>query len=111
MFTTSVYRQSLFASLLDARTVHGGGHEIVEDLERKPLSYDGLITRTLILANVLAKITGEQEKVGVFLPNSVKTLITVLALQLHGRVPAMLNFPPVPQTCWLLAALPKLKRF
>ena len=92
MFSTSVYRQSLFASLLDARTVHGGHHEIVEDLERKPLTYDGLITRTLVLANVLAKLTSEQEKVGVFLPNSVKTLITVLALQLRGRIPAMLNY-------------------
>jgi acyl-[acyl-carrier-protein]-phospholipid O-acyltransferase/long-chain-fatty-acid--[acyl-carrier-protein] ligase len=92
MFSTSVYRQSLFAGLLDARTVHGGKHELVEDLERKPLTYDGLITRTLVLGNVLMKLTKDQEKVGVFLPNSAKTLVTILALQMHGRIPAMLNF-------------------
>ncbi|WP_411726482.1 1-acyl-sn-glycerol-3-phosphate acyltransferase, partial [Methyloglobulus sp.] len=40
MFTTSVFRQTIFQSLLDARVVHGGKHKIAEDLERKALSYD-----------------------------------------------------------------------
>ncbi len=92
MFSTSVYRQTIFQSLLDARIVHGGNHEIAEDLERKPLSYNDLITRTLVLSNVLAKSTTQGEKVGVFLPNSAKTLVTILALQARGRIPAMLNF-------------------
>ncbi|CAG7855929.1 acyl-[acyl-carrier-protein]-phospholipid O-acyltransferase / long-chain-fatty-acid--[acyl-carrier-protein] ligase [biofilm metagenome] len=92
MFSTSVYKQTIFQSLLDARTVHGGKHEIVEDLERKPLTYDGLITRTLILGEALAKLTENGEHVGVFLPNSAKTLVTILALQVKGRVPAMLNY-------------------
>jgi acyl-[acyl-carrier-protein]-phospholipid O-acyltransferase / long-chain-fatty-acid--[acyl-carrier-protein] ligase len=92
MFTTSVYRQTIFQSLLDARTIHGGKHEIAEDLERKPLSYDALVTRTIILGKVIAKQTQENENVGIFLPNSTKTLITILALQLHGRIPAMLNY-------------------
>jgi acyl-[acyl-carrier-protein]-phospholipid O-acyltransferase / long-chain-fatty-acid--[acyl-carrier-protein] ligase len=92
VFSTSVYRQTVFQSLLDARAVHGGKHDIVEDLERKPLNYNDLITRTIILGRALAKITQEEEKVGVFLPNSSKTLVTVLALQMRGRIPAMLNF-------------------
>jgi acyl-[acyl-carrier-protein]-phospholipid O-acyltransferase / long-chain-fatty-acid--[acyl-carrier-protein] ligase len=92
MFSTSVYKQTIFQSLLDARKIHGGKHEIVEDLERKPLSYDGLITRTLILGEVLAKLTEKGEHVGVFLPNSAKTLVAILALQAKGRVPAMLNY-------------------
>jgi acyl-[acyl-carrier-protein]-phospholipid O-acyltransferase / long-chain-fatty-acid--[acyl-carrier-protein] ligase len=92
MFTTSVFRQTIFQSLLDARTVHGGKHEIAEDLERKPLTYNALITRTIILGNVLTKLTNEGENVGVFLPNSTKTLVTILALQAQGRVPAMLNY-------------------
>lgn len=92
MFTTSVFRQTIFQSLLDARNVHGGQQEIVEDLERKPLTYNTLITRTLVLGNALAKLTNENEYVGVFLPNSTKTLVTILALQAQGRVPAMLNY-------------------
>ncbi len=92
MFSTSIFRQTIFQSVLDARTVNGGKHVIAEDLERKPLTYDQLITRILVLGNALAKLTGQGENVGVFLPNSTKTLITLLALQAQGRVPAMLNY-------------------
>ena len=92
MFVTSSYRQTIFTSLLDARRVHGGQHKIVEDLERSPLSYNDLITRSIAIGNELKKMTVSVENVGVFLPNSTKTLMTILGLQLYGRVPAMLNY-------------------
>jgi acyl-[acyl-carrier-protein]-phospholipid O-acyltransferase/long-chain-fatty-acid--[acyl-carrier-protein] ligase len=92
MFATSPYRQTIFTSLLDARRVHGGKHKIAEDLDRTLLSYNDLIARSIAIGNKLKNITASDENVGVFLPNSTKTLITVLGLQLHGRVPAMLNY-------------------
>ncbi len=92
MFETSHYRQTVFSALLEARTIHGGKHLVAEDLERKPLNYDTLITRTIAIGNLLKKITVQSEHVGVLLPNSTKTLNVVLGLQLHGRIPAMLNF-------------------
>ncbi|MFZ2168276.1 MAG: AMP-binding protein [Methylococcaceae bacterium] len=92
MFVTSPYRQTIFTSLLESRTVHGGRHKIVEDLERIPLSYNDLITRSITIGDKLKHITSSHENVGIFLPNSTKTLITILGLQLHGRVPAMLNY-------------------
>ncbi len=92
MFATSHYRQTVFASLLEARKIHGGKHTVAKDLERIPLSYDTLITRTIAIGNALRKISVEGENVGVFLPNSTKTLSIILGLQLYGRVPAMLNY-------------------
>jgi acyl-[acyl-carrier-protein]-phospholipid O-acyltransferase/long-chain-fatty-acid--[acyl-carrier-protein] ligase len=92
MFTTSPYRQTIFKSLLEAREIHGGKHAIIEDLESIPLSYNSLIMRSIVLGNELKGITESGEHVGVFLPNSTKTLITILGLQLHSRVPAMLNY-------------------
>ena len=92
MFVTSPYRQTIFTSLLEARKVHGGQHRIVEDMERIHLSYNDLITHSIVIGKVLKNITVSGENVGVFLPNSTKTLITILGLQLHGRVPAMLNY-------------------
>ncbi|MGZ5055393.1 MAG: AMP-binding protein, partial [Methylobacter sp.] len=92
MFSTSHYRQTIFASLLEARKVHGGKHRVANDMERKPLSYDDLITRAIIIGNTLKKIAAERENVGVMLPNSTKTLAVILGLQLYGRVPTMLNF-------------------
>ena len=92
MFVTSPYRQTIFTTLLEARKVHGGRHRIVEDMDRIPLSYNDLIMRSIIIGQVLKNRTSRGENVGVFLPNSTKTLMTILGLQLQGRVPAMLNF-------------------
>jgi len=92
MFASSNYQQSIFSALLEARNLHGGAHVVAEDLERKPLTYDQLITRSLVIGNALANITEKGENVGVFLPNSSKTLCVVLGLQAQGRVPAMLNY-------------------
>jgi len=92
MFATSHYQQTIFSGLLEARKIHGGKHSVAEDLERLPLTYDNLITRTLAIGTALKTITANGEPVGVFLPNSTKTLCVVLGLQLHGRVPAMLNY-------------------
>lgn len=91
-FISSPTRQTIFASLLNARHIHGGKHFVAEDLERQPLSYDALITRTLIMGHALQKITQPNENVGVLLPNSSKTLCVVLGLQQQQRVPAMLNY-------------------
>ncbi len=92
IFSTSHYKQTLFSGLLEARKIHGGKHTVAEDLERQPLSYNALITRTIAIGNALRAITHAAENVGVFLPNSTKTLNVVLGLQLYGRVPAMLNY-------------------
>ncbi|MBD9362504.1 AMP-binding protein [Methylomonas fluvii] len=92
MFATSHYQQTIFAALLEARALHGGRYTVAEDLERKPLSYDALITRSIIVGKLIKAITQTGENVGVLLPNSCKTLNVVLGLQIYQRVPAMLNY-------------------
>ena len=92
MFATSHYQQTIFSALLEARALHGGRYTVAEDLERKPLSYDALITRSIIVGKLIKAITQAGENVGVLLPNSCKTLNVVLGLQLYQRVPAMLNY-------------------
>jgi acyl-[acyl-carrier-protein]-phospholipid O-acyltransferase/long-chain-fatty-acid--[acyl-carrier-protein] ligase len=91
-FATSHYQQTLFSALLHARKTHGGNHTVAEDLERKPLSYDALITRSIILGKLVNPLTRRGENVGILLPNSTKTLCAILGLQIYGRVPAMLNY-------------------
>lgn len=92
MFATSHYQQTVFSALLEARKIHGGKHTVAEDLERQPLSYDALITRSIILGKLVKPLTSEGENVGILLPNSTKTLNAILGLQLFKRVPAMLNY-------------------
>jgi acyl-[acyl-carrier-protein]-phospholipid O-acyltransferase/long-chain-fatty-acid--[acyl-carrier-protein] ligase len=92
MFATSHYQQTIFSALLEARRAHGGKHTVAEDLERVPLSYDDLITRSIIVGKLVKPITQAGENVGVLLPNACKTLNVILGLQLYNRIPAMLNY-------------------
>jgi acyl-[acyl-carrier-protein]-phospholipid O-acyltransferase/long-chain-fatty-acid--[acyl-carrier-protein] ligase len=91
IFVTSHYRRTIFEALLDARRTHGGSHLVAEDPDRKPLSYNQLISRVLILGDLLIRDTRPAEHVGVLLPGSVPALLTLLGIQTQGRVPAMLN--------------------
>ncbi|MGJ0486791.1 MAG: AMP-binding protein [Methylomicrobium sp.] len=92
MFKTSHYRKTIFSALLEARGIHGGKFAIADDLARKPVSYNTLITRSIAFGELFTGVTEENEHVGVMLPNSVNTLCVILGLQLHQRIPAMLNF-------------------
>ncbi len=92
MFETTDFRQTLFGALLDARRVHGGRKIVAEDIQRRPLTYDRLITGAMVLGKPLAKGSGPGERIGLLLPNSVATLTTFLGLHAFGRVPAMLNY-------------------
>lgn len=92
MFATSHYRSTIFDRVLDARSVHGAGHIVVEDVERKPLTYTQLIRRVMVLSSLLARRTTPGEYVAVLLPNMVTTVAVFLGLQAAGRIPAMLNY-------------------
>ncbi|MET0545478.1 MAG: AMP-binding protein [Caulobacterales bacterium] len=91
-FDVSRTRRSLIQALLDARATVGGPKPILEDHDRRVLTYDQLILAATVLGRKLASFTKEGENVGVFLPNSVGTVVTFFALQFTARVPAMLNF-------------------
>jgi len=92
MFKTSPIDIALFQSLLDARAIHGGGHKILEDIRRVPLTYDRLIAGSFIIGRKLAKLTPLQKHVGLLLPNAGGTFVTLFGLHAFGRIPAMLNF-------------------
>ncbi len=92
MFQTSDINRTLYQAFLDAAKTHGKKHEIIEDVQRKPLSYHKLTLGSLVLGNKIAKLSEHKQAVGIFLPNMNSTVATFLGLQLYGRVPAMLNF-------------------
>jgi acyl-[acyl-carrier-protein]-phospholipid O-acyltransferase / long-chain-fatty-acid--[acyl-carrier-protein] ligase len=85
-------RRTLFDALVDARDAHGGRTRIVEDQDRRPLSYTDLIRAAFALGRRLGRITSPREHVGVLLPTSLGLVVTVFALHATGRIPVMLNF-------------------
>lgn len=92
MFATSNYHRTLFEAVLDAQRIHGRKHIIAEDIQRSPVSYRQLILRSYILADAIRKQSPGNSNIGILLPNTVSTLITMFALQINNQVPAMLNF-------------------
>jgi acyl-[acyl-carrier-protein]-phospholipid O-acyltransferase / long-chain-fatty-acid--[acyl-carrier-protein] ligase len=91
-FKSAPVGQTLWRSLLDARKLHGPKTEIIEDIQRTPLSYDRVVIGAFILGRKIAALTPGEKNVGVLLPNASGTVVTFFALQATGRVPAMLNF-------------------
>jgi len=92
MFATADTDRTLFQALCDARAVHGRNAPAVEDVERKPLSYDRLILAARALGGALRVQTQAGEAVGVMLPNVNPAIVSLFALQAEGRVAAMLNY-------------------
>lgn len=92
MFWSSNINETLFESLLDAKSLHGNKHYILEDIDRNPVTYQRVVLGSLILGGRIAKATKKGEYVGVMLPNSIGNVVTFFAMQAYHRVPAMLNF-------------------
>ncbi len=92
MFLSSNLKETVFQSLLSAKSVHGKKHVVLEDIERKPINYQRLILGSIVLGRRIAKSTQSGEYVGLLLPNSVGGVVTFFAMQAHHRIPAMLNF-------------------
>jgi acyl-[acyl-carrier-protein]-phospholipid O-acyltransferase/long-chain-fatty-acid--[acyl-carrier-protein] ligase len=91
-FRVADARSTLFDALLDAARRHGGGKPILEDQERRPLSYTDLIRASFALGRQIANLTEPGETVGLLLPSSAAGVVTVFGLHAFGRIPAMLNF-------------------
>ena len=86
-----VYDESLFDALIDARARYGD-KEILEDQDRHPLTYTGLIRAAFVLGRKIAAMTQPGERVGVLLPSSAGVVVTFFGLHAFGRIPVMLNF-------------------
>ena len=85
-------RRTLFGALIDASRRFGGKSLIIEDQDRRPLSYTDFIRAAFALGRRIERLTSPGEHVGVLLPTSMGVAVTFFALHARGRVPVMLNF-------------------
>jgi acyl-[acyl-carrier-protein]-phospholipid O-acyltransferase/long-chain-fatty-acid--[acyl-carrier-protein] ligase len=85
-------RVTLFEALLRARDLKGGKTKILEDHERRVLSYDDIVRAAFALGGKLDVLIKRRETAGIMLPTGVGCAVTFFALHAIGRTPAMLNF-------------------
>ncbi len=92
IYRTSNSCLTLMDKLLEAKKIHGAGQDVLEDIERQPLNYRQLLLKTSVLSQLMKKLTHSGEVIGLLLPNTNATVLSFIALQSIGRVPAMLNY-------------------
>ena len=96
LLTTMDLDQNLWATLTKAAANYGPSRIIIEDIERKPLSYRSFILRAKMLGNRFKSWSKPEEKVGIMLPNSVALTASLFGLWFANRVPVMLNYSQGP---------------
>ncbi len=77
---------------LDVIRIHGRGRAVMEDIREKEETYGDLLRSTLALGRIISKLTVENERVGVLMPNVNATVALVMGMLFQRRVPAMLNY-------------------
>jgi acyl-[acyl-carrier-protein]-phospholipid O-acyltransferase/long-chain-fatty-acid--[acyl-carrier-protein] ligase len=92
LLATTPVDKTLFAALLEASRLHGRKKQILEDIERRPLTYLGLIARILGLAERIDRHVQDKATLGILLPSTTSTVAVLFATQFAGRLPAMLNY-------------------
>ncbi len=77
------------------------------DMRAGVLTYSQLKLRTILLAEYIKKLPGEY--IGIMLPASVAATATILACQLAGKVPLMINWTVGPRHLQAVMQLSKVK--
>jgi len=91
-FETANRPDDLYGAVIASAHRFGWGSEALGDVETPSISYRKMLAGAEALGKKLAGRTDRDERIGVILPTSIGCAVTVLALEAHGRVPAMLNF-------------------
>ncbi|MFD2368790.1 AMP-binding protein [Brevibacillus sp. GCM10020057] len=82
---------NLFDEVLEAARLNGAAMEIAKDMGTA-INYRTLLIGSYLLGEKLKAQLSGKSAVGVFLPNSVGHLVTLLSLFRIGKTPAILNF-------------------
>jgi acyl-[acyl-carrier-protein]-phospholipid O-acyltransferase / long-chain-fatty-acid--[acyl-carrier-protein] ligase len=91
VFRSKDTEKSLFSALLDARAAYGGKTQVLEDIQRAPVTYDRLLLGAAALGRAITAAAPGETHVALLLPNAVASVVTLFGLQAFGVVPCLLN--------------------
>ncbi len=81
----------LFYKLIEAKN-NTKNKIIITDFNQTNINYNKLIIGAILLGEKIAKEVKSETKIGLLLPNISASMVTFFALQLIGKIPAILNF-------------------
>jgi acyl-[acyl-carrier-protein]-phospholipid O-acyltransferase/long-chain-fatty-acid--[acyl-carrier-protein] ligase len=85
-------QRSIASALLEARKRFGRDKIILHDFDERQLSYDEIVRASFALGSAMRKHAKRTETVGIMLPTGAAAILSFFAIEIYGRVPAMLNF-------------------
>lgn len=97
-FHSSFAGKTLFQAFVAASKAYEDERPVLEDAVGGSINYARMLTGASVLGRKFAKFTDKGEHVAVMLPNANAVVLTFLALQSGGRIPAMLNYSAGPGT-------------
>lgn len=97
-FKSEFEGKTLFQAFVEASRKHGSSKPTLEDATGGSLTYKKLLIGANVLARKFRPHLKKEEAVGVLLPNAAGGVVTLLALQSLGCIPAMLNYSAGPST-------------
>ena len=83
---------SLFEALVAAQREYGASKIIIEDQDRKPMSYGLFLTAVFAFSRLLKRNLGDEPRIGLMLPTSLGGALCFWGLHALGKVPVMINF-------------------
>ena len=92
VFETTDTNKTVFGGIAASAKRMGLGREMIADPISGPMSARKVLVGAAVLARKIMAVTSFGENVGFLLPSANGAVVTFLALQQAGRVPAMLNF-------------------
>lgn len=85
-------RKTIVERVIETAKERGMSTVAIEDPVTGSLTYGKLLAGMSVLGRKIARIAGDNETVGVMLPNANGAAVTTLAVMSSGKVPAMINF-------------------
>jgi acyl-[acyl-carrier-protein]-phospholipid O-acyltransferase/long-chain-fatty-acid--[acyl-carrier-protein] ligase len=95
-FRSEFAGKTIFQAFVDAARAYEDKRPVLEDAVGGSINYARLLTGAAVLGRKFAKFTTKGEHVAILLPNANAVVVTFLALQSGGRIPAMLNYTAGP---------------
>ncbi len=88
--------KTVIDTILNTMHLVGGHKEMLEDISRKVITFREMFMKSFILGRYLSNRSDDTEVIGIVIPTSSACVMSVLGLQLYGKIPAMLNFTSSP---------------
>lgn len=89
--------RTLFQATIHSYKTVSRFKKVLEDTARQPMNFFTFFLKTFVLSRLLGRALKNQERIGVMLPTSNTCLLTFMALQALGKIPAMINFSAGPK--------------